>query len=266
MSAPESSGRSTVQLAVADAVATITLDRPDRLNAFDVPMLRELRAVVDRVAEDDDVRAVIFTGAGRGFCAGLDLQGVDLTMPPKEFGAAIGRMMREDLNPLVEAIVGMGKPTISAVNGVAAGGGVGLALAADLVVAARSASFNVVFAPTLGIVPDTGTTWFLPRLVGRQRARGMAMLGEPLSATQAEEWGLIWRCVDDGAVLDEAMAMTAKLIAPQPAVWGFTKAALDSGTEVGLAEALSVEALANHSLTGTEAFNERVRAFRDRRR
>lgn len=257
---------SAVELTVVAAVATVTLNRPDRLNAFDIEMVSELHEVVDRLADDDDVRAVIITGSGRGFCAGLDLQSIDVALPPRELGALVGRMMREDLNPLVEAIVGMGKPTIAAVNGVAAGGGVGIALAADLVIAARSASFHVVFAPALGIVPDTGTTWFLPRLVGRQRARGLVMSGDRLGAEQAEDWGLIWRCVDDDDLLAEAGRMAARLVEPHPAVWGFTKAALDSATEVNLTEALSVEALANHSLTGTEAFAERVRAFRERRR
>ncbi len=255
-----------VEVRVEDGVAVVTLQRPERLNAFDPPMVRAIRAVVADLAVDDGVRAVVVTGAGRGFCAGLDLADIDVDGPPEAFGAWVGAFMRDELNPLVLELSGLGKPVVTAVNGVAAGGGVGLALAGDLVVAARSATFRVVFTPALGIVPDTGTTWWLPQLVGRARARGLALLGEPLDASTACEWGLVWEVVDDDAVVATAVALARRVAATTPAVWPFVKAALDGAGAGDLATQLDAEADANEVLTGTTAFADRVQAFRNRSR
>lgn len=260
------SASATVGVRVDDGVAVVTLQRPERLNAFDPATVRALRAVVADLAVDDRVRAVVLTGAGRGFCAGLDLADIDVDGPPEAFGAWVGAFMRDELNPLVLELSGLPKPVVTAVNGVAAGGGVGLALAGDLVVAARSATFRVVFTPALGIVPDTGTTWWLPHLVGRARARGLSLLGDALDATTACAWGLVWEVVDDDAVVDAAIALARRAAATTPAVWPFVKAALDGAPGADLATQLDVEADANEVLTGSEAFAARVQAFRNRAR
>lgn len=249
-----------------DGVAVVTLQRPERLNAFDPVTVRRLRAVVAELATDAEVRAVVLTGTGRGFCAGLDLADIDVDGPAEALGAWVGAFMRDELNPLVLELSGLPKPVVTAVNGVAAGGGVGLALAGDLVVAARSATFRVVFTPALGIVPDTGSTWWLPNLVGRARARGLSLLGDALDATTACSWGLLWEVVDDDALLDTAIALARRAAATTPAVWPHVKAALDAAPATDLATQLALEADANEVLTGTEAFASRVQAWRTRGR
>src|SRR3954470_24862730 len=178
----------------------ITLNRPDRLNAFTEDMHLALRRALEQAEQDKSCRALLITGAGRGFCAGQDLN--DRLAKTGET-VVLGGTLEQFYNPLVLKLRALPFPVIAAVNGVAAGAGANIALACDIVLAARSATFLQAFA-RLGLVPDAGGTWLLPRLVGRARAHGLALLAEPLSAEQAEQWGLIWKAVDDDALMAEA--------------------------------------------------------------
>jgi enoyl-CoA hydratase/carnithine racemase len=179
---------------VAGGVLTLTLNRPEALNALNRALMQRMRAALAEAAKDAGVRALVVTGAGRGFCAGADLTEPVATLaeggPKLSPGQRTSEAMTSHFNPLVRDLYQFPKPTIAAVNGVAAGGGVGLALACDMVIAAKSATFIQVFAPKLGLVPDLGCSWQLPRLVGVARARGLALLGDRLSAEDAEKWGL----------------------------------------------------------------------------
>ena len=187
-----------------DGVAVITLNRPDKLNSFTVAMHLEVRDALDKIAADPRVRVLLLTGAGRGFCAGQDLS--DRAVKPGDGAVDLGESVEKYYGPLVQTLRALPFPVICAVNGVAAGAGANIPLACDIVLAARSASFVEVFCK-LGLLPDTGGTYFLPRLVGTARAMGLAMLGNKLSAEQAEQWGLIWKCVDDDKLQTEARAM-----------------------------------------------------------
>src|SRR5436190_14357636 len=181
----------------------ITLNRPQRLNAFTEAMHEALKRAIAEAEEDDDCRALLLTGAGRGFCAGQDLN--DRLAKPGET-MVLGGTLEAYYNPLVRKLRALPFPVVAAVNGVAAGAGANVALACDIVLAARSASFVQAFA-RIGLVPDSGGTWFLPRLVGAARARALALLAEPVPAEQAEQWGLIWKACDDTALIGEAQRM-----------------------------------------------------------
>src|SRR4029077_6211033 len=192
----------TILFELSGAMARLTLNRPQRLNSFNTEMHAEVRSALAEVRAAS-ARVLVLTGAGRGFCAGQDLN--DRAVSPGGQAADLGESIEKHYKPLVLALRALPLPVIAAVNGVAAGAGANIALACDLVIAARSASFVQAFAK-LGLVPDSGGTWFLPRLVGTARAFGLTLLGEKLSAEQAAAWGLIWRCVDDAelpAVVDE---------------------------------------------------------------
>src|SRR5690606_11934009 len=190
----------------------LTLNRPDKLNAFTEAMHGELARALGRIEADPGIRAVLLTGAGRGFCAGQDLG--DRVMGEGDAPPDLGDTLERLYNPLIRRICRLEPPVVCAVNGVAAGAGANIALNCDIVLAARSAKFIEAFC-RLGLVPDAGGTYILPRLVGAARARGLALLGEALSAEQAEAWGLIWRAVDDERLMDEAMAL-ARHLATQP--------------------------------------------------
>ena len=183
-----------------DGYRVITLNRPDRLNAFNDAMHVELRQAIDDAEADEGCRALMLTGAGRGFCAGQDLN--DRLVKPGE-KLPPGTSLAQHYNPLVRKLRDLPFPVIAAVNGVATGAGCNIALACDVVLAARSAHFIQSFA-RIGLIPDSGGTWVLPRLVGDARARGLALFAEPLPADKAEQWGLIWKCVDDDALVAEA--------------------------------------------------------------
>ena len=187
------------------AVRKLTLNRPASLNSFTSAMHRELRAALDAAADDASVRCLVITGAGRGFCAGQDLN-------DPEVGTNVGQVVERIYKPLALRIASMPIPVIAMVNGVAAGAGANFALGCDLVIAAKSASFIQAFSK-IGLIPDCGGTWLLPRLVGRAKAIGLAMTGDKLSAEVAERMGLIWAAVDDAALLDQTMALAAKLAA-----------------------------------------------------
>src|SRR3954468_18465127 len=194
----------TILFEIANGAARLTLNRPDRLNSFTVQMHGEVAEALTQVEQDEGVRALLITGAGRGFCAGQDLS--DRAVAPGGDGVDLGESLENRYNPLIRRLVNLPKPVVCAVNGVAAGAGAHIAFAPDIVFAARSAKFIQSFA-NIGLVPDSGGTWILPRLVGQARAMGLALTGQPITAEQAESWGLIWRAVDDANLMDEANAL-----------------------------------------------------------
>lgn len=248
-----------------DAVCTLTLNRPSALNSFTAELHRELLARLEEAAADANVRCVVLAGAGRAFCAGQDLADPLVApgpegSPPKDLGPVIERLYK----PLVQRIRAMPVPVVAAVHGVAAGAGANLALCCDLVVAGRSASFIQAFAK-IGLIPDTAGTWLLPRLVGRARAFGLAMLGDKLSASDAERIGLIWKCVDDAALADEVSALTQKLAAMPTAALVATRRALDRSQHLTLDQALSEEAGVQSRLGQAHDYLEGVAAFSAKR-
>src|SRR5947207_9315592 len=199
---------SSILVSQAAGVLTLTLNRPEKLNAFNPEMHSLLRQAIERAADQADIRAVLLTGSGRGFCAGQDLAERDVSpgAAPIDLSVSIGSYY----NPLVRRLRELPKPVVCAVNGVAAGAGANIALACDLVLAARSASFVQSFS-RVGLIPDSGGTYILPRLVGHARAMGLALLGEKLSADDAERWGLIWKAVDDADLMRESARVAARL-------------------------------------------------------
>jgi 2-(1,2-epoxy-1,2-dihydrophenyl)acetyl-CoA isomerase len=246
---------------VQDGYRVITLNRPDRLNAFNEAMHRELAAALDEVETDPTCRALVLTGAGRGFCAGQDLSDrvFEEGKPPD-----LSVTLENFYNPLVRKLRSLQLPVVCAVNGVAAGAGANVALACDIVLAARSAKFIQAFAK-IGLVPDSGGTWFLPRLVGPARARGLALLAEPVSAEQAETGGLIWKVVDDAALLDEAHRLARHLAAQPTAGLAMIKQALDRSETNTLDEQLDLERDLQGRAGRTPDYAEGVRAFLEKR-
>src|SRR5215469_4006794 len=208
---------------VADGIARLTLNRPDRLNSFNVAMHGEVREVLANLQTGSLARVLVITGAGRGFCAGQDLG--DRAVAPGGAAADLGDSIEKYYRPLVMTLRNLPIPVIAAVNGVAAGAGANIALACDLVIATRSASFIQAFS-RLGLVPDSGGTWFLPRLVGTARAMGLALLADKLSAEQAAEWGLIWRCVEDAEFAGVVDALARQLAAAPTSGLARTKQAI----------------------------------------
>lgn len=237
----------------------ITLNRPDRLNAFNDEMHRKLAAALDE-AEDEGVRAVLLTGAGRGFCAGQDLGDRVGTDEAPDLGYTIENFY----NPLVRRLKALPKPVICAVNGVAAGAGANIAFACDITFAARSAKFIQSFAK-IGLVPDSGGTWVLPRLIGEARARALALLAEPVSAEQAANWGLIWKTVDDDALVSETEALAAHF-ATQPTVGlAFIKQAFNASPTNTLDAQLELERDLQRKAGRTPDYREGARAFMEKR-
>ena len=246
---------------VEAAVLRITLNRPERLNAFNGELHAGLAAAFDQAERDTPIRALLITGAGRGFCAGADLGERDLSAGAK---IDLGESLEKRYNPLVRRMRALEKPIVCAVNGVAAGAGANFALACDLVLAARSASFIQAFV-RIGLVPDCGGTWFLPRLAGTQRAMGLAMTGERLSAEDAERWGLVWKCVDDDRLLPEAQKLAASLAQGPTRTLGLIKKAIYSGAQSALPEQLDLERDLQRSLGDGTDYREGVAAFREKR-
>lgn len=251
-----------VLVSIDSGVLTATLNRPDRLNAFNPEMHRLLRAAMERAADESVVRAVLLTGAGRGFCAGQDLSERDVSAgaAPIDLSVSLG----SNYNPLVRRMRALPKPIVCAVNGVAAGAGANIALACDIVFAARSASFVQAFAK-LGLVPDSGGTYFLPRLVGIARAMGLALLGERLSAEEAELWGLIWKAVDDDDLLSEATDLARALAAGPTKGYGLLKKALYASAGNLLDAQLDLERDLQREAGFTEDYREGVSAFLQKR-
>lgn len=242
---------------------TLTLNRPDRLNSFTEAMHGELKSALDIAEADGQCRALLLTGAGRGFCAGQDLSDrvrSDEDAPPPDLGDTLERLY----NPLIRRLRAMPIPIVCAVNGVAAGAGANIALACDIVLAAKSAKFIQAFAK-LGLVPDAGGTYTLPRLVGPARARGLALLAEPLAAEKAEEWGLIWKCHDDADLMEEAHKLAAHL-ATQP-TFGLAqiKQALDGSQSNTLDQQLDLERDLQRRAGTSDDYSEGVAAFMNKR-
>ncbi len=252
----------TIQFEIRDdAVAVLTLNRPERLNSFNPKMHEEVRDALKRVAKGG-ARALLITGAGRGFCAGQDLQ--DRNVAPGEAMPDLGLSIEKGYNPLIRTLRTLELPVIAAVNGVAAGAGANLALACDIVFAARSASFIQAFCK-IGLVPDSGGTWFLPRLVGSARATALAMLGDKLPAERAEQWGLIWQCVDDDKLLDTALATATHLASQPTAGLALIKRALNASHQHNLDQQLDLERDFQRLAGRTEDYREGVAAFIDKR-
>ena len=242
----------------ADGIARITLNRPDRLNSFTSSMHAELRDALAHVAADQSARVLLLTGAGRGFCAGQDLS--DRAVAPGAAPVDLGESIESNYRPLVLGLRSLALPVVCAVNGVAAGAGANIALACDIVIAARSASFIQAFCK-IGLIPDSGGTFFLPRLVGTARAMGLAMLGEKLTAEQAEEWGLIWKCVDDAQLASTVDGLLVHLAqAPTKGLAAIKRALYASSTST-LEDALTLERDVQRELGQSADYREGVAAF-----
>ena len=248
----------TILLSIDDHVARITLNRPDRLNSFTKAMHAELATALDAAA---DARVIILTGAGRGFCAGQDLN--DRTVAPSE-PVDLGETVDESWNPLIRRLANMPQPVIARVNGVAAGAGANIALACDLVIAAKSAKFIQSFA-ALGLIPDSGGSWHLPRLVGQARALGLALTGEPLPAEKAADWGLIWKCVDDDDLDAEVDVLAAKLASLPPLGLAAIKSIIRTTGSRTLDEELDLQRDEMRRLGFTRDYREGVAAFLEKR-
>ncbi len=246
-------------VATQGAVRVLTLNRPASLNSFTAAMHVELRLALEDAAADASVRALVITGAGRAFCAGQDLND-----PAMAAGVDVGAVIERFYRPLATRIRTMPMPVVAAVNGVAAGAGANFALCCDMVLAARSASFIQAFAK-IGLVPDCGGTWLLPRLVGRAQALGLAITGDKLPADEAARIGLIWQCVDDAALMDTAMALAQRLAALPSKALTETRRALDTATTMDFSGALAQEAAIQSELGFAHDFTEGVAAFRDKR-
>jgi len=251
---------STILLDIEDGVARVTLNRPDRLNAFDGPTARLLQARLDECASLHEVRAVLLTGAGKGFCAGQDLAEV---ADPK--GPPMSTILAEHYNPVVRKIRTMAKPVLAAVNGVAAGAGANIALCCDVVVAAQSASFIQAFS-LVGLIPDSGGTWTLPRLVGRQKASALMMLGDKVDATEAERLGMVYRVLPDDGFPEAAMALARRLAAQPTRALALTKHALMMGETQDLEAQLDLEDRLQQEAAATYDHREGVEAFLAKRK
>lgn len=240
------------------AVARITLNRPDRLNSFTVQMHTEVRDALDKLGS---ARVLVLTGAGRGFCAGQDLN--DRAVSSGN-ATDLGDTVEQCWNPLVETLTSIPQPVIGRINGVAAGAGANIALACDIVIAAKSAKFIQSFA-ALGLIPDSGGTWALPRLVGQARALGLTLTGDPLPADKAAEWGLIWKTVEDDALDAEVDALANKLASLPPLGLAATKQMIRSSWQHSLREELDRQAQMMRKLGFTDDYREGVAAFLEKR-
>jgi 2-(1,2-epoxy-1,2-dihydrophenyl)acetyl-CoA isomerase len=251
----------TILFDIENGAAKLTLNRPDRLNSFTVQMHEEVQSVLDRV-EREGARVLTLTGAGRGFCAGQDLN--DRAVSPGGEGVDLGHSVETYYNPLIRRLTTLPMPVICAVNGVAAGAGANIALACDIVLAARSAKFIQSFA-AIGLIPDSGGTWHLPRLLGQARALGLALTGEPVTAERAEAWGLIWRCVDDADLEAEAGKLAARLAQGPTRGLAAIKRALRGAWANSLDQELELERDLMRDLGQSADYKEGVAAFLEKR-
>src|SRR5437764_3353383 len=252
----------TVLVSLDAGVLTITLNRPEKLNALNPEMHGLLRAALERATDEPEIRALLLTGAGRGFCTGQDLAERDVSAgaAPIDLSVSLG----SNYNPLVRRMRALPKPIVCAVNGVAAGAGANLALACDLVLAARSATFVQSFS-RLGLVPDSGGTYFLPRLVGTARAMGLALLGDKLSAEDAERWGLIWKALDDDKLPAEANALARALASGPTKGYGLVKRAIYASAGNSLEAQLDLERVLQRDAVIYAYYREGVSAFMEKR-
>lgn len=257
------SSSETVLSALADGVLTLTLNRPDKLNSLNEEMHLALRAGFQRAHDDSGVRAVLLAGAGRGFCAGQDLGDRD----PRKGGPApdLGRTLETFYNPTLRLMRALEKPIVCAVNGVAAGAGANIALACDIVLAGKSAKFIQAFAK-IGLVPDAGGSWVLPRILGEPRAKALAMTAEPLTAEKAAEWGLIWKAVEDAELLNEARTLAVSLAAGPTIGLGLTKRLIQEAATNSLDQQLDLERDSQRTAGRSQDYAEGVTAFLEKRK
>lgn len=255
----------TILFEVDSGAATLTLNRPDKLNSFNTQMHAEVADALQTVDNDPDIRCLLLTGAGRGFCAGQDLSDRQVdSSDPNAAPVDLGETLDTLYNPLVRAITGMPKPVICAVNGVAAGAGANVALACDIVIAAESASFIQAFCK-LGLVPDAGGTWSMTHRIGVARAKGLALLGDKLPAAKAEAWGLIWQCVPDDQLMAVAGAMAQQFAKGPTFGYGLAKKAIQAAVNNTLDAQLDVERDSQRKAGRSEDYREGVSAFLQKR-
>jgi len=252
----------TITLSINNGVALLCLNRPERLNSFNADMHEQMREALKTIKTDDSVRCLVLTGNGRSFCTGQDLQdrnvAADVTMPD------LGLSVEKNYNPLIRTLRDLPMPIICALNGVAAGAGANIALACDIVIAARSAYFLQGFSK-IGLIPDSGGTWILPRLIGTARAKALTLLNEKISAEQAQAWGMIWQCVDDNTLMDDALVM-ADTLAKQPTQgFALTRRALHASHTNTLDEQLDLERDLQRLAGRTDDYREGVAAFMEKR-
>lgn len=253
---------STIKFTEQDGYATLTLNRPDSLNSFNQTMHTEVRHALKKVRESTQIRSLLITASGRGFCAGQDLS--DRAVADTASAVDLGESVENNYNPLIRAIMGLEKPVICAVNGVAAGAGASIALACDIVIAAHSASFIQAFSK-IGLVPDSGGTFNLPRALGLPRAKALALLGSKISAEQAERWGLIWSCVPDEDLQSEAGSLAQHLATQPTKGLAKIKQLLNNSFANPLHEQLELEKNAMRELGYSEDYQEGVSAFMEKR-
>lgn len=244
-----------------NAVCVITLNRPEKLNSFNSEMHRELAAELQKIAGDKDCRVLVITGAGRAFCAGQDLS--ERTFEPGG-DIDVGKSLDEFYNPLVKCLRSLAIPVITAVNGVAAGAGANIALSGDIVVAARSARFIQAFS-RIGLIPDAGGTYILTRTLGEMRAKALSMLATPLSAEQAEKWGLVWQVFDDETFMDEVMQLATRMSQQATTALGLTKHAIHAASSNTFEQQLDLERRLQGQAGRTDDYREGVTAFKEKR-
>jgi 2-(1,2-epoxy-1,2-dihydrophenyl)acetyl-CoA isomerase len=252
----------TILFETRSGAARLTLNRPDRLNSFTVKMHEEVADALSQVEADAEVRALLITGAGRGFCAGQDL--ADRAVAPGAEPVDLGDSVERFYNPLIRRLTSLPKPVVCAVNGVAAGAGANIALACDVVLAAKSARFIQSFAG-IGLIPDSGGSWVLPRLVGQARALGLALTGQPLGAEQAESWGLIWKAVEDDKLMEEAETLLARFASGPTRGLAETKRLIRTTSARTLDQELDLERDVMRALGRSEDYQEGVAAFFEKR-
>jgi 2-(1,2-epoxy-1,2-dihydrophenyl)acetyl-CoA isomerase len=248
----------TILLDVADGVATLTLNRPETLNALNRQLIEDMTAALDKIEADEDIRCLLITGAGRGFCSGADLA------DPSGSGGDLGDMLDDMYNPFGERLRQLKVPIVAAVNGPCAGAGMSIAMAADIIIAGKSASFLQAFS-NIGLVPDVGATYYLPRLVGGARAAGMMLLGEKLPADKAHEWGLVWEVVEDNRLLEAAEKVAKKLGRGPTVGLNLIRGLLDASEGNSFAAQMEIEARAQSEAGATDDFREGVKAFLEKR-
>lgn len=252
-----------IAFSIESGAARLTLNRPDRLNSFTVQMHGEIAEALTQVEADTSVRTLLITGAGRGFCAGQDLS--DRAVAPGSDAVDLGESVEKRYNPLIRRLTSLPMPVVCAVNGVAAGAGASLAFASDIVIAAKSARFIMSFA-NIGLVPDSGSSWALPRLTGQARALGLALTGDPLPAETAAAWGLIWKCVDDERLAEEANALAAKFASAPTRGLAETKRLIRTAFTRPLDAQLDLERDRMRELGRSEDYREGVDAFLNKRK
>ncbi len=259
---PDASPRPVLIERLDAGVMTLTLNRPERMNALNIALIEALTAAIGGAATEPDCRAVLITGMGKGFCSGADL--TDRALAPGARRPDLGQSLEKGINPLIRAIRKLPKPVVCAVNGAAAGAGANIALACDIVLAAKSARFLQVFA-RIGLIPDAGGTFHLPRLVGEARARALMMLADPIGAEEAAAWGMIYRAVDDEDLIGEARTIAERLAAGPTHTLGLIKHALAASPGATLDVQLDLERDLQREAGGRDEYVEGVRAFLEKR-